>query len=114
MELLTGFGHHFFRRDSYRPARADFVHPCPDFLVPSGLDFGRDEALDAGEDFLHKFNPARGRPFQDVLRERLLCSRHGWIIALGRAFGKDARGQADVPVSIRRAKAPRASFLPGE
>jgi len=98
MELLAGFGHHFFRRDSLGPASADFLHACPDFLVPSGLDFRRGKAFDAGKKFLQKFNPPRGRPSQHLLRERFLCSRHGRSVGQGLRFGKRADGQGGVRV----------------
>jgi hypothetical protein len=94
MKLLAGFGHHFFRRESIGPARANFFHPRPDFIVPSGLDFGRGKVLDAGKQFLRKFDPSPGRPFQHLLRERFLCSRHGLIIEQSRSFGKRPDGQA--------------------
>jgi len=96
MKFLAGFGHHFFRRNSIGPARADFFHPRPDFLVPSGLDFRRGKAFDAGKKFLRKFDPSPGRPFQHLLRERFLCHRHGRIIEQGRDFGKRADGQAAI------------------
>jgi hypothetical protein len=98
MELLVSFGHHLFRRDSLGPASADFLHASSDFLVPSGLDFRRGKAFDAGEKFLHKFNAPRGRPSQDLLRERFLYSRHGWSVGQGRGFGKRADGQGGVRV----------------
>ena len=52
MELLTGFGHDFFRGDSLRPTRADVLHAGRDFFVPSRFDVGRGKTLDAGDKFL--------------------------------------------------------------
>jgi len=93
MELLPGFEQRFFGRDSIGPAVADFGHPRPDLFRPSGLDFRRGKALDAGKKLLCKLNPPRGRPFQGLLRQRFLCDRHGRIIEQDQAFGKRANGQ---------------------
>lgn len=77
MEFLSGLGHHVFRRDSFRPTRADLLNPFADFLIPRSLDFRRGKALDAGEKVFGKFDAALSRPLQHLLRERFLCNRHG-------------------------------------